>query len=165
MNYIVLDLEWNQSADGKAYTNSRIPFEIIQIGAVKLDENFSEISQFDRYIRPAVYTKLHDKVQEILNVTIEELTCIGHDFTDVANDFIRWCGDDYIFCTWGQTDLTELQRNFDYYNIEYNFPKPFRPDSQKIQPTGQPTCVLTQTVPPSRRLIYTAEAVKHDPRP
>lgn len=87
MNYIVLDLEWNQSADGKAYTNSRIPFEIIQIGAVKLDENFSEISQFDRYIRPAVYTKLHDKVQEILNVTIEELTCIGHDFTDVANEF------------------------------------------------------------------------------
>ena len=84
MNYIVLDLEWNQSADGKAYTNSRIPFEIIQIGAVKLDENFSEISQFDRYIRPAVYTKLHDKVQEILNVTIEELTCIGHDFTYVA---------------------------------------------------------------------------------
>ena len=81
-------------ADGKAYTNSRIPFEIIQIGAVKLDENFSEISQFDRYIRPAVYTKLHDKVQEILNVTIEELTCIGHDFTDVANDFIRWCGND-----------------------------------------------------------------------
>ena len=74
MNYIVLDLEWNQSADGKAYTNSRIPFEIIQIGAVKLDENFSEISQFDRYIRPAVYTKLHDKVQEILNVTIEELS-------------------------------------------------------------------------------------------
>ena len=111
MNYIVLDLEWNQSADGKAYTNSRIPFEIIQIGAVKLDENFSEISQFDRYIRPAVYTKLHDKVQEILNVTIEELTCIGHDFTYVANDFIRWCGDDYIFCTWGQTDLTELQRD------------------------------------------------------
>ena len=33
--------------------------------------------------------------------------------------------------------------------------KPFRPDSQKIQPTGQPTCVLTQTVPPSRRLIKT----------
>lgn len=42
MNYIVLDLEWNQSADGKAYTNSRIPFEIIQIGAVKLDENFQK---------------------------------------------------------------------------------------------------------------------------
>ena len=38
MNYIVLDLEWNQSADGKAYTNSRIPFEIIQIGAVNLTD-------------------------------------------------------------------------------------------------------------------------------
>lgn len=66
MNYIVLDLEWNQSADGKAYTNSRIPFEIIQIGAVKLDENFSEISQFDRYIRPAVYTKLMIRFKKYL---------------------------------------------------------------------------------------------------
>ena len=39
MNYIVLDLEWNQSSRGKQYTVLGLPFEIIQIGAVKLDEN------------------------------------------------------------------------------------------------------------------------------
>ena len=39
MNYIVLDLEWNQSYRGKQYTVEGLPFEIIQIGAVKLDEN------------------------------------------------------------------------------------------------------------------------------
>ena len=39
MNYIVLDLEWNQSCRGKEYTVLGLPFEIIQIGAVKLDEN------------------------------------------------------------------------------------------------------------------------------
>ena len=33
--------------------------------------------------------------------------------------------------------------------------KPCLPDSQKIQPTGQPTWVLTQAVPPSRRLMNT----------
>ena len=38
MKYIVLDLEWNQSARGKSFEKKEIPFEIIQIGAVKLDE-------------------------------------------------------------------------------------------------------------------------------
>ena len=41
MNYIVLDLEWNQSnSDSKARKDSDLPvFEIIEIGAVKLNKN------------------------------------------------------------------------------------------------------------------------------
>ena len=35
MNYIVLDLEWNQCPEGKEKEDSRIPFEIIEIGAVR----------------------------------------------------------------------------------------------------------------------------------
>ncbi len=38
MNYIVFDLEWNQSPGGKKYSNSRLPFEMIEIGAVKMNE-------------------------------------------------------------------------------------------------------------------------------
>ena len=41
MNYIVFDLEWNQSPGGKRWSNSRLPFEIIEIGAVKVDEEIS----------------------------------------------------------------------------------------------------------------------------
>ena len=37
MNYIVFDLEWNQSPNGKERENPRLPFEIIEIGAVKLN--------------------------------------------------------------------------------------------------------------------------------
>ena len=33
MNYIVMDLEWNQSAKGKQFSEDHFPFEIIQIGA------------------------------------------------------------------------------------------------------------------------------------
>ena len=35
MNYIVFDLEWNQNPSGKKTRNDRLPFEIIEIGAVK----------------------------------------------------------------------------------------------------------------------------------
>ena len=35
MDYIVLDLEWNQ-APGKFDKDTMLPFEIVEIGAVKL---------------------------------------------------------------------------------------------------------------------------------
>ena len=36
MNYIIVDLEWNQSDDGEEPKVKEIPFEIIDIGAVIL---------------------------------------------------------------------------------------------------------------------------------
>ena len=38
MNYIVFDLEWNQSPNGKEFEEKGLPFEIFEIGAVKLNE-------------------------------------------------------------------------------------------------------------------------------
>lgn len=38
MNYIIFDLEWNQSPEGKSGSDERMPFEIIEIGAVRLNE-------------------------------------------------------------------------------------------------------------------------------
>ena len=50
--FIVLDLEWNQSPAGKEGSMNRLPFEIIEIGAVKLNKNLQIISEFRRLIRP-----------------------------------------------------------------------------------------------------------------
>ena len=49
MNYIVFDLEWNQCPYGKDKENQRLPFEIIEIGAVKLNGKKRD----DRGIPPA----------------------------------------------------------------------------------------------------------------
>lgn len=125
MNYIVLDLEWNQSPSGKKNTVADIPFEIIQIGAVKLDNEYNITDEFNKNICPKVYMQLHSKVQEVVCVTMDELLESGEDFESVIRDFLNWCGDEYIFCTWGSMDLTELQRNMKYYNIEGDFPTPF----------------------------------------
>lgn len=125
MNYIVLDLEWNQSPDGKGSSCPDMPFEIIEIGAVKLDGDFNIISEFKSQIKPRLYLKIHNKVSEILNLTMDELMKNGRSFEVVIREFMDWCGKDYIFCTWGCTDLVELQRNMKHYKIKYVFPKPF----------------------------------------
>ena len=63
MNYIVLDLEWNQSPDGKEGQTRHLPFEIIEIGAVKLDQNRKRAGEFHRLVKPQVYDELHFKIQ------------------------------------------------------------------------------------------------------
>ena len=46
MYYIVVDLEWNQSPTGRVIKNKNgpLPYEVIEIGAVKTDEDFNVIS-------------------------------------------------------------------------------------------------------------------------
>ena len=68
MNYIVFDLEWNQCPYGKERENRRLPFEILEIGAVKLDENRKIVDSFQEVIKPAVYKKLHFRTREILDL-------------------------------------------------------------------------------------------------
>ena len=63
MNYIVFDLEWNQSPIGQAGEHPRMPFEIIEIGAIKLDKDFKYVDEFRRLITPKLYPKLHKYCQ------------------------------------------------------------------------------------------------------
>ena len=80
MNYIVFDLEWNQNPSGKKTRNDRLPFEIIEIGAVKLNKNLQIISEFRRLIRPRVYRQMHYKISEVTHMSIEQLDTEGEDF-------------------------------------------------------------------------------------
>lgn len=123
MDYIVLDLEWNQSPRGKAGERFGLPFEIIEIGAVKLDKERRVRSRFQEMIRPEVYRKLHYKTKEILQMDMGELRA-ARSFPEVIQDFFAWCGEDYVMCTWGSMDLTELQRNLKYFRVENPLKEP-----------------------------------------
>lgn len=116
MNYIVLDLEWNQAADLKTKIENQLLFEIIEVGAVKLNEYKQQTDSFHELIKPQVFHIMNQITGELVHLSIDQLdNC--RSFKEVVSDFIKWCGEDYIFCTWGNLDLLELQRNMDYYNM------------------------------------------------
>lgn len=132
-NFIVFDLEWNQSPHGKADSVEDFPFEIIEIGAVKLDEQFHKMDEFHRLIRPQVYTQMHYAISEVTHMDMGELKNHGEAFEVAAREFLAWCGAEAEYCTWGSMDLTELQRNFRYFGVKNPFPKPlFYYDVQKL---------------------------------
>ena len=73
MNYIVFDLEWNQSPGGKKYSNSRLPFEIIEIGAVKMNEQREVVDVFQRLVKPQVYNWIHVQILNMNQICLTSL--------------------------------------------------------------------------------------------
>ena len=124
MNYIVFDLEWNQSPKGKEGAIDHLPFEIIEIGAIKLDENRNPIGEFQQLVSPSVYSQIHYKISEVTHLDMKTLQREGVPFSEAIRSFLAWCGKDFWFVTWGSMDLTELQRNMVYFGEEIPFPMP-----------------------------------------
>lgn len=131
MNYIILDLEWNQSSQPENELKE-LPFEIIEIGAIKLNSEKKMISEFSELIRPHIYKEMHQITRKLIHLQMKELQK-GDDFVNVATHFLEWCGSDVMFCTWGPLDLTELQRNMAFYHLPplTDRPLPFL-DVQKL---------------------------------
>lgn len=117
MNYIVLDLEWNQSSAGGKGEASDLIFEIVEIGAVKLNDRYIMTDEFSSLVRPKVYHEMNRITGRLIHLQMQELER-GISFSEAAEAFLKWCGrQEYIFCTWGSLDLTELQRNMEYYKM------------------------------------------------
>ena len=117
MNYVVFDLEWNQGNQVQQTEHADIPFEVIEIGAVKLNDKYVMINEFSRLIKPEIYREMHQYTSKLIHLQMEELER-GRPFAEVMKDFLEWCGtEEYLFCSWGSLDLTELQRNMRYHNM------------------------------------------------
>lgn len=119
MNYIVFDLEFNQDfSSDKGKKHQRSFFEIIQIGAVKLDQNLNALDTFDRYICPSLYPVVNPFITELTGITTEQLVS-EKSFPESYEDFVEFtCNGDTVFCVWGMADLKELYRNISYHKLD-----------------------------------------------
>lgn len=125
MNYIVLDLEWNQASESNDSRSEMLAFEIIEIGAVKLSSNLEIVSEFHELIRPQVYEEMHKITEKLIHIHMEDLANCRL-FQEVMKDFLVWCGEEYMFGTWGPLDLTEMQRNMTFFGMEPLADGPFK---------------------------------------
>lgn len=117
MNYIVFDLEWNQSSTTRVKEAKKLHFEIVEMGAVKLNDECVTIGEFNQLVKPQVYHEMHHVTGQLIHIQMQELEN-GKPFPEMMAEFLDWCGDEpYMFCTWGSLDLTELQRNMKFYGM------------------------------------------------
>lgn len=123
MNYIVLDLEFNQpfafQPGTKAEPDPLCPFEIIQIGAIKLNDRFEALERFTSYVQPQIYRRLHPYVERITGIKSSVLKDQPY-FPEVYEKFLSYIGsrDEAVLCTWGGDDIRSLLRNIAYHKLD-----------------------------------------------
>ena len=113
MHYIIMDLEWNY-----AYAHKLKGFinEIIEIGAVKLNEELEIVDTFSSFIKVQIGKKLKGKVKRITNITAQDLES-GKPFTQALAEFRHWVGEgDCLTFTWVDGDIRVLFDNYKYLN-------------------------------------------------
>ncbi len=124
MSYIVLDLEWNQAMSSTASIYNYLPIhlsgEIIQIGAVKLDENFCPAEEFQSDVKPVFFRHMHYKVKKLTGIDKERLSH-GETFPNVFDRFRDWCGEDAVFITWGYDDRRIMEQNIIVHDLDWDW--------------------------------------------
>lgn len=132
MHYIILDLEWNQplSYNSSAYkaVGGKLLFEMIQIGAIRMDEKLNIVDTFNQLIQPTHYVKLHPRIKRITGISQEDL-CDAPQFAEAAEKFRQWCGDDAALLTWGCDDVSVLEQNLFFFGCQ---PFPTMYDAQRL---------------------------------
>lgn len=122
MNYIVLDMEWNQPWPGSPSSKKALPTqirgEIIQIGAVRVTEDQQITDEFQVLIQPKFYKRLNRRVSKLTGIKEAQLKEYGIPFPEAMANFRKWCGADVIFLTWGFDDITILRENLRLYGLE-----------------------------------------------
>ena len=122
MNYIVLDMEWNQPWPGSPSAKKVLPVhirgEIIQIGAVRVTEDQVVEDEFQIIIKPKYYRHLNRRVSKLTGIKESRLKEEGVPFAYAMEQFKTWCGEDIVFLTWGFDDIGILRENLQLHGLE-----------------------------------------------
>lgn len=112
MQFIILDLEWNTAFEKK---RKEFVNEIIEFGAVKLDENLEEVSSFSSFVKPVIERKLTSRVKKLTHITNEDVQQ-ADGYPIVTRRFAEWIGDDpeTVIMSWGDMDVRALISNNGY---------------------------------------------------
>lgn len=124
MHYVVMDLEWNQAMSSKSSVFNKLPIhlrgEIIEIGAVKLNEDMTPGEEFQIDVKPMYFKRMHYKVKKLTGFDRERLAA-GVSFPEALAQFRAWCGDDVTFLTWGCDDQGILEQNIIIHDLDWDW--------------------------------------------
>ena len=119
MKYIIVDFEWNQPLSEAEEITQPFCFdsEIIEIGAIRLDENFAYEDEFKAYVKPVFFPYMKARVAGLTKIRMQELEHAPR-FPEAYAAFAAWCGDEYCLCTWGERDVPTLMDNMLMHGME-----------------------------------------------
>lgn len=110
MKYVVVDLEMNPL--GREYKMEReiCRNEIIEIGAVALDEDYNEIDSFVTFVKPQMNSRIEEWIENLTGITTA-MVLPEPCFAEAIKRFFDWCDsiqDDLQVIQWSDSDQEQF---------------------------------------------------------
>lgn len=108
MHYVVIDEEFCKVTRGARTRQYGYPNEIIQIGAVMLDENYAEVGRFNEYVNPqyGYVDSFIEKLTGINRYRVKQADALD----TVLRRFMDWLPEDTVIVSWSMTDRSQLYK-------------------------------------------------------
>lgn len=113
--YVVIDLEMCKTS--KVYKNT-YPYarEIIQIGAVMMDDNLEIVDEFNEFVKPQ-YGDLDSFIKKLTGITKKDLSSASM-LAEVFERFNAWLPqEDFVMISWSMTDKSQLTKELEVKGI------------------------------------------------
>lgn len=107
MNYVILDLEWDSTfyKPEKRFIN-----QILQIGAVRLNDSFDITDTFEVTVKSDISKKVTGRFAKLTGITTEKMLA-GVPFSKAVSMYNEWVGDNAVTMTWSNSDLYTILEN------------------------------------------------------
>ena len=113
MIHIVIDLEMNPIKRDLKEVRQFLQDEVIEIGAVKLDENYQMTDEFQSYVRPE-FGKISKHITKLTGIT-DEVVGNEDNFSVAFKKFFDWIGTwDMKIYSWSNSDINQIKNECAY---------------------------------------------------
>lgn len=125
MNLVVFDLEWNIGYQPKTFryhcAELTLRGEIIQIGAVRINERGEVLDTFELTLKPRIFRKLQHHIAKVTGLSQGDLDA-GYPAKEGLQRFLDWAGPDAELAEWGLDDVPVLKQNLFLVGLDERWP-------------------------------------------
>lgn len=113
MKYICIDLEMSELTQIERSFSNGLRHEVIQIGAIMVDENFKIISKFNTFVKPE-FSQISSFLEELTGIS-NSMVEDAPSFLVAFDNYVSWVteksnGDEYLTFCWSPSDYNQLFR-------------------------------------------------------
>ena len=113
--YVIIDLEMCKIFDEKIIKEKDFKTEIIEIGAVVVNENLEITDSFKQYVSPQ-YGLLDEYITNLTGVKYSDIQNASN-FNESIEQFLQWIPKDSVIVSWSDNDKNQIEKELQLKDI------------------------------------------------
>ncbi len=113
--YVIVDLEMCRVPKGSKRESFKSACEIIEIGAVLLDNTYEVVDRFKTYVAPE-YGEIDSYIQKLTGITKAD-TVNAPSTAEALELFVNWLPEDAVLVSWSDNDEKQIRKEVELKNL------------------------------------------------